>query len=525
MDEIRRLVPPDCCRHCRGTENPADVPSRGTTPLELFTKVLWYTGPPWLGQGEVRNSTVDEESQTPEEWLSELKKEKQLVIRLLTTGTESRLSQIIDCKKFGSFERLIVTTSLVLKFYRMLLDKVRATSNSEDSYDPRAEAERQWILECQKMVTSDRKFEQWSRQLDLFQDNKGVWRCRGRILNAAVLYSTKHLVLLHRNHPFTFLVTRKAHEQVLHNGVKETLTEIRGRFWIVRGRSLAKKIVQQCRVCRRHEGKPYSVPQPPPLPVFRVEEASPFTFTGCDFAGPLYIKSENGQKKVWIRLFTCCVVRAVHLELVMDMTTPTFLRCFRRFIGRRGLPKQMVSDNGKTFTAAAKTIQDVKWNFNVPKAPWWGGVFERLVRSVKQCLKKMLGLARLTYDELLTALVEVEMVLNSRPLTVVSAEDLEEPLTPSHLIVGYRLREAPDPQCPDHDEFEVDSDIATKRARYLNRTISQFWQRWRKEYLVGLREMHCQPKRKSHAPRIAVGDVVIIHDEQPRAMCVQTRRT
>ena len=70
----------------------------------------------------------------------------------------------------------------------------------------------------------------------------------------------------------------------------------------------------------------------------------------------------------------------------------------------------MISDNGKTFKAAAKTIQDVKWIFNVHKAPWWGGVFERLVRSVKQCLKKMLGLARLTYDELLTALVEIEMV-------------------------------------------------------------------------------------------------------------------
>ena len=115
-----------------------------------------------------------------------------------------------------------------------------------------------------------------------------------------------------------------------------------------------------------------------------------------------------------------------------------YLRCFRRFVGRRG-PTQMVSCNDKTFIAASKTIQDVKWTFNVPKAPWWGGVFERLVRSVKRCLKKMLGLARLTYDELFTALVEVEMVLNSQPLTVVSAEDLEEPLTPSHLIVGHRL--------------------------------------------------------------------------------------
>ena len=514
--EIRKLVPPDCWRHCSGTENPADIPSRGTTLLELTTKMLWYTGPHWLSQGKI-TTVVDEKPQPPEECLSELKKDQQLVIGLLTTGTESRLSQIIDCKKFGSLERLITTTSLVLKFCKMLLNKVRA-SDPEDSYDPRAEAEYRWILECQEMVVSDVRFEQWKRQLDLFQDNEGVWRCRGRIQNAAVPYTTKHPVLLHKNHPFTVLVTRKAHEQVLHNGVKETLTEIRGRFWIVRGRSLAKMIVQQCRVCRRHEGKPYSAPQPPPLPVFRVEEASPFTFTGCDFAGPLYIKSESGQKKVWICLFTCCVVRAVHLELVTDMTTPTFLRCFRRFVGRRGLPKQMVSDNGKTFVAAAKTIQDVKWTFNVPKAPWWGGVFERLVRSVKRCLKKMLGLARLSYDELLTALIEVEMVLNSRPLTVVSAEDLEEPLTPSHLIVGHRLRDAPDLQCPDHEEFEVDSNVATKRATYLNRTIGQFWKRWRNEYLVGLREMHCQLKKRSRAPRIAVGDVVIIHDEQPRAM-------
>ena len=178
-------------------------------------------------------------------------------------------------------------------------------------------------------------------------------------------------------------------------------------------------------------------------------------FTGCDFAGPLYIKSESGQKKVWICLFTCCVVRAIHLELVLDMTTPTFLRCFRRFVGRRGLPKRMVSDNGKTFKVAAKTLQDVRWTFNVPKAPWWGGVFERLIRSVKRCLKKMLGLSRLSYDELLTALVKVEMVLNSRPLTVVTADDLEEPLTLSHFIVGHRLRDTPGPHCPDLEEFEL----------------------------------------------------------------------
>ena len=130
----------------------------------------------------------------------------------------------------------------------------------------------------------------------------------------------------------------------------------------------------------------------------------------------------------------------------------------------------------------------------------------------------MLGQAKLSHDELLTALVEVEMVLNSRPLTVVSTEDLEEPLTPSHLIMGRRLMDAPEPPGPEPDEFEVNCDVITKRARHLRATIDQFWQRWRKEYLVGLREMHSQRKKNSCAPRITVGDVVVIHDDQPRAM-------
>ena len=80
----------------------------------------------------------------------------------------------------------------------------------------------------------------------------------------------------------------------------------------------------------------------------------------------------------------------------------------------------------------------VEWSFNVEKAPWWGGFFERLVGSVKRCLRKVIGQRRLTYDELLTVLTEVEVTLNSRPLTYLTADDLEEPLTPMHLITGRR---------------------------------------------------------------------------------------
>ena len=180
----------------------------------------------------------------------------------------------------------------------------------------------------------------------------------------------------------------------------------------------------------------------------------------------------------------------------------------------------MLSDNGKTFKAAAKSVQDVKWIFNVPKAPWWGGVFERMVRSTKRCLRKIIGQAKFSQDELLMAIVEVEMVINSWPLSYMSANDLEEPLTPSHLIVGRRLMNAPDHLSHgSDDEFDVTPDALTRRVRYLNSTILRFWERWRKEYLVGLREVHRGHRGNSSAPRVSVGDVVIIHsDDQPRGL-------
>ncbi len=111
----------------------------------------------------------------------------------------------------------------------------------------------------------------------------------------------------------------------------------------------------------------------------------------------------------------------------------------------------MVSDNGRTFKGTAKVLcsmqkqpevqqyllgNQIQWTFNVERAPWWGGIFERMVKSTKMCLRKMVGRARLQYDELATMVMEIEAVINSRPLTYLSADYLDEPLTPSHFICG-----------------------------------------------------------------------------------------
>jgi hypothetical protein len=193
----------------------------------------------------------------------------------------------------------------------------------------------------------------------------------------------------------TALIAHNAHRRVQHNGVKETLTEIRAKYWIIGGRSLVQSIIHKCVICRRFEGRPLTAPPAPPLPSFRVNEAPPFAYTAIDFAGPMYLKcrGESSSNKVWICLFTYCVTRAIHLELVPDMTTTTFVRCLKRFSARRGLPRKIISDNAKTFKAAAKLIKiilnhmevmDYLSHVGVEWAPWWGRLFERRSRNVSE---------------------------------------------------------------------------------------------------------------------------------------------
>ena len=191
-----------------------------------------------------------------------------------------------------------------------------------------------------------------------FSDSDGLLRCKGRLSHAELPYTTKHPILLDSVHKFTALVIKDCHKRVMHNGVKDTLTELRSKFWLVRGRQTVKKLLHDCVTCQRYEGKAFKPPPPSPLPDFKVTTAPAFTYTGLDYAGPLYVKEakRKTEKKAWIFLYTCCVTRALHLDIVPDLTPEAFLRSFRRFTARRGLPSNIVSDNGTTFKSASKQI-------------------------------------------------------------------------------------------------------------------------------------------------------------------------
>lgn len=191
-------------------------------------------------------------------------------------------------------------------------------------------AEILWLKEMQKTAVRSPKFESLKQQLGLYSDDDGQFRCKGRLQNASIPFDSKHPILLPADHHLTVLIIEDCHKRALHNGVKETLTELRSRFWVINGRQTVRRVISKCVNCEKIEGKHCVIPPTAPLPQFSVEENPAFTNTGIDFAGPLFVKSGEGKEqsnmqKVYLVLFTCGSTRAVHLEAVPDLSSETFI--------------------------------------------------------------------------------------------------------------------------------------------------------------------------------------------------------
>ena len=187
------------------------------------------------------------------------------------------------------------------------------------------------------------------------------------------------------------------------------------------------------------------------------------------------------------------------------------------FIARRGVPTTITSDNAKTFVTLSDQFaksHSITWKFITPRAPWQGGFYERLVRSVKVTLKKALGRTSVSIEKLDTLLCQVESVINSRPLTYVSdnAND-PQPLTPNHFLLGRRHTEV---ICQSSDtDYGCTRENLNKRERYRNTLLQQFWQRWTKEYLPTL----LTNQGRTQTRKIREGDIVLVHDDGAKKQC------
>ena len=407
------------------------------------------------------------------------------------------LQCVISIDRYSTLSKLLTVTAYVFRFTDNLHVKPEQRQSGLISAEELNRVRIKWVKDTQKAVywREINNLQQMARQpktsrvllvrqLRLFLDTEGFLRCGGCIHNAPLSEVTRFPYLLPARHPLSHLIILDIHVKLCHSGTGSTMTALRQTYWIPAARQYIKSILRNCVVCFRVTGKPYTAPDPPPLPHLRTQDVHPFTFTGVDFTGALYVQHGGQEVKVYLCLFTCATTRAIHLEIVQNLTAETFLLAFRKFAGRRSLPRIMISDNGSTYLSAAEELRSlmkspevkeelgkrgVTWKFIPKRAPWYGGFWERLVGLTKTAIKKVLGRRHVSLPTLETIVVEIEAVLNDRPLTLVSSEleDLE-PLTPAHLLHGRRITCLPY-QTVDTDEID---DLSYGEASQVRRTSS-----------------------------------------------------
>lgn len=281
--------------------------------------------------------------------------------------------------------------------------------------------------------------------------------------------------------------------------------------------------------CFRFKGQPLTQIMAD-LPKFRVTAVRPFLLSGVDFAGPLEVKEWRSRKpmihKGYVCIFICMSTKAIDLQLVSDLTSKEFINALKRFISRRGKCLQMFSDNGSNFLGASNELKAVyslfqnnkqalsdfasvegfEWHFIPPASGHWGGVWESAVKNLKYHLKRVLGNHVLSYEHFNTLLIEIEAILNSRPISPLSEDASDEQcLTPAHFIIGDRLTSFP----------EVDvSDIPDNRLKIyqlITKLKQNFWKRWKTAYLNSLQMRY---KWHSSKPNIALNSLVLLKDDK-----------
>ena len=234
----------------------------------------------------------------------------------------------------------------------------------------------------------------------------------------------------------------------------------------------------------------------------------PFQTTGIDFAGPLIYKDRDQEMKGYIVILTCGTTRAVHLKLSRSMLTKELKYTLKEFIARRRTPRAIISDNAKTFKAASNCLQTIvhdedffnflnlhmiEWKFNMSRAPWWGGFFERLIGIMKRALTKKIGRSLLQYHELEDVLLDVECFMSNRPLCYI-VEELGRPvLTPNRLLRGSPAGYL------EEDTEATEYQVCTRRMRCLSMCCEQLRKTWQDEYLKALQERHQKSENSGQA--------------------------
>ena len=557
LSVIHENSAPHQWRHVSSELNPADEVTRGLTVDEMSASNKWLSGPEFLKKKEEFwpcDPTIRQPELSDDDL--EIKREVQLYNQSSTShASKDVLSRLIE--RYSSWDRLRRAVAWLLRFKTWFIEKYRGGSVNLRpqcclergpllSVEEVKCAEREVIKHVQRLffpdvikamqrISSSKpprqvaselksfKIPAYMRKLHPFLDDVGILRVGGRLENALIKYEAKHPIILPYRHQATDLIISQHHQETGHLGQEYVLSSLHQFYWIIKGRSAVRRVISSCFQCKKL-GAVRGEQLMADLPKERLMSGDPpFTNVGVDYFGPFYVRQGRSNVKRYGCLFTCLVVRAVHIEVVNSLDTDSFINALRRFINLRGCPTTVYSDNGTNFQAGERELREllsewnqesihkflhqknITWKFNPPAASHMGGAWERTIRSIRKILRALLG-QQLVSDEMLRTLMsEVEGILNGRPLTPVSSDPKDlDPLTPNHLLL---LRA--NPNLPP-GVFNKEEMYSKRRWRQVQYMANIFWKRWLKEYLPTLQE-----RTKWTKPRrcLATGDLVLIADD------------
>lgn len=513
-------------QYVKSENNPADALSRGQLPEHLLTNQLWWNGSPELRDHEIPDhSTV---AILNDQDLPEMRDTK-----CVLTTVQQR--QPFTWNRVSDFRRLQHAWVYVWRFITIIRTKSRVSGPftvaelTQSSHTVYKLVQQEVFADLLKELKAGSLKRNKLSGLAPFLDHEGLIRVGGRLKYSAIPYEGRHQILLPQKHPVTEMVIRHLHTTNLHVGLNGLLSTVRQELWPIGARMIIKRVVGHCYQCFKQN--PKQIHQfMGDLPSYRVTPSPVFTKIGVDYAGPFVLK-EGGRKpkyyKAYVAVFICMAVKAVHLELVTDMRTETFLGALQRFVGRRGYPSDIFSDNGTTFVGANHELaalremfenqqtqmklnefcnsKGIMWHFIPPRSPHFGGIWEAGVKTMKYHLKRVVGETRLTYEEMTTFLIEVEAIMNSRPLTPLSDDpnDLEA-LTPSHFLLGRLGKVIPEPS---YNEEKVGR---LSRWQHVQLMREHLWRRWSTDYLHNLQS---RQKWKDGVVDVKIGSLILMRDE------------
>ena len=506
-------------------KNPADAASRGLMPDDTKRIAAFLQGPDFLKEEKYPNYEKPATKPSEEE-LDEVKVPDLLVA---TTQDESGYEIIPKiCQRYSTLYRCTRAAAVLCKFVDFLKYKRATLITVEDIQKARMRIisdhqKRYFKDEKESIKVGELKASSRIRKLVPIMDEDGLLRVSGRLQNSWLPEKTKHPIILDPRDHIVNLIIDDVHIGNGHVGSMHTLNKLREDYWIISGLAAVKKRIGKCMYCKRTR-KPLMKQQMAPLPSQRLTpEEPPFTFTGLDYFGPVSTKLARKEFKRYGCLFTCLTSRAIHLEMSYDLTTESFLCALNRFIARRGRPKEIFSDNGTNFVGGERELReqlkamnqrnldcwamrrDIKWHFIAARSPHWGGVWERLVQSVKKIMFSLLKGQRLTDELFQTTLAIVESILNDRPLTKVSTDAKDEDVLTPSMLLGARSSDSLPPGL--FDKRELYSRKYWRQANYL---ADMFWRRWLKEYLPTLQS---RSKWTTVEENLKTNEIVLVADD------------